>query len=137
MPDTKEKPYQCHCGAAFTRRDLLTRHRRITVHGNVPEEGVENSCVDNSQVQNEQDSAHSDVDSTSVNAAAAAAAASLSTMSMHPWSQQHQSIFEPDDAAVGQLHQQTVLHQEPLSHGEHRYLKVLKVELLLGLFSWC
>lgn len=32
-PDTKEKPFICHCGAAFTRRDLLTRHHRITLHG--------------------------------------------------------------------------------------------------------
>lgn len=31
-PDTREKPYLCRCGAAFTRRDLLTRHWRITQH---------------------------------------------------------------------------------------------------------
>ncbi|KAG9386862.1 hypothetical protein A1F94_003612 [Pyrenophora tritici-repentis] len=30
--DTREKPYSCRCGAAFTRRDLLTRHWRITHH---------------------------------------------------------------------------------------------------------
>ncbi|KAH7084693.1 C2H2 transcription factor-like protein [Paraphoma chrysanthemicola] len=29
---TREKPYRCRCGAAFTRRDLLTRHWRITQH---------------------------------------------------------------------------------------------------------
>ncbi|KAI6370603.1 hypothetical protein MCOR25_004147 [Pyricularia grisea] len=29
---TKEKPFICICGAAFTRRDLLTRHQRITLH---------------------------------------------------------------------------------------------------------
>ncbi|RMZ67614.1 regulatory amdA [Pyrenophora seminiperda CCB06] len=29
---TREKPYSCRCGAAFTRRDLLTRHWRITHH---------------------------------------------------------------------------------------------------------
>lgn len=28
--DTKEKPYICHCGSAFSRRDLLTRHQRIS-----------------------------------------------------------------------------------------------------------
>ncbi|PWY90828.1 C2H2 type zinc finger domain protein [Aspergillus heteromorphus CBS 117.55] len=28
-PDTKEKPYICFCGAAFTRRDLLKRHTTI------------------------------------------------------------------------------------------------------------
>ncbi|KAK1625717.1 hypothetical protein BDP81DRAFT_380925 [Colletotrichum phormii] len=26
---TKEKPYGCHCGQAFARRDLLTRHERL------------------------------------------------------------------------------------------------------------
>ncbi|KAH6654314.1 hypothetical protein BKA67DRAFT_274853 [Truncatella angustata] len=29
---TKEKPFVCHCGSAFTRRDLLTRHQRIATH---------------------------------------------------------------------------------------------------------
>ncbi|KAI1337678.1 hypothetical protein F5Y15DRAFT_150772 [Xylariaceae sp. FL0016] len=28
--DTKEKPYVCRCGSAFSRRDLLTRHQRIS-----------------------------------------------------------------------------------------------------------
>lgn len=28
--DTKEKPFVCFCGAAFTRRDLLKRHTRIS-----------------------------------------------------------------------------------------------------------
>ncbi|KAI1076403.1 hypothetical protein F5B20DRAFT_572852 [Whalleya microplaca] len=27
---TKEKPYVCHCGTAYARRDLLTRHERIS-----------------------------------------------------------------------------------------------------------
>jgi hypothetical protein len=31
--DTREKPFSCQCGAAFTRRDLLTRHWRIANHG--------------------------------------------------------------------------------------------------------
>jgi hypothetical protein len=34
--DTREKPYTCRCGAAFTRRDLLTRHWRITQHAGNP-----------------------------------------------------------------------------------------------------
>ncbi|KAL2029127.1 hypothetical protein VTO58DRAFT_110157 [Aureobasidium pullulans] len=29
---TKEKPFPCECGAAFGRRDLLTRHRRVNHH---------------------------------------------------------------------------------------------------------
>ncbi|UKZ71047.1 uncharacterized protein TrAtP1_012014 [Trichoderma atroviride] len=27
---TKDKPYICHCGTAFARRDLLTRHERLS-----------------------------------------------------------------------------------------------------------
>jgi uncharacterized Zn-finger protein len=34
--DTREKPYACRCGAAFTRRDLLTRHWRLTHHAADP-----------------------------------------------------------------------------------------------------
>jgi hypothetical protein len=30
--DTKEKPFSCHCGASFSRRDLLTRHQRVAQH---------------------------------------------------------------------------------------------------------
>ncbi|KAF2621231.1 hypothetical protein BU25DRAFT_354833, partial [Macroventuria anomochaeta] len=26
---TKEKPYSCHCGSSFTRRDILKRHSRL------------------------------------------------------------------------------------------------------------
>lgn len=37
IKDTREKPYICHCGAAFTRPDLLKRHRGL-VH--VDEEGA-------------------------------------------------------------------------------------------------
>ena len=33
--DTKEKPFLCRCGAAFARRDLLTRHQRITLHDGI------------------------------------------------------------------------------------------------------
>lgn len=35
--DTKEKPYVCDCGRSFARRDLLTRHERLSHSGqNVP-----------------------------------------------------------------------------------------------------
>jgi hypothetical protein len=33
--DTREKPFLCQCGASFTRRDLLTRHWRITGHSEI------------------------------------------------------------------------------------------------------
>ncbi|KAL4872498.1 hypothetical protein BDV12DRAFT_162346 [Aspergillus spectabilis] len=32
---TKEKPYTCFCGAAFSRRDLLKRHMGITGHEDI------------------------------------------------------------------------------------------------------
>ncbi|ETS76300.1 hypothetical protein PFICI_11687 [Pestalotiopsis fici W106-1] len=53
---TKEKPFVCHCGHAFARRDLLTRHQRInthhdpklqTAHAAKPEQGGVNPAVDN------------------------------------------------------------------------------------------
>lgn len=36
--DTKEKPFSCNCGASFGRRDLLTRHQRVSGHD--PGEGL-------------------------------------------------------------------------------------------------
>lgn len=30
--DTKEKPFVCSCRASFTRKDLLTRHHRLSHH---------------------------------------------------------------------------------------------------------
>ncbi|CAG8944189.1 unnamed protein product [Penicillium salamii] len=41
LTHTKEKPFKCHCSAAFARRDLLRRHDRIA-H---PEERVSGSHV--------------------------------------------------------------------------------------------
>lgn len=34
--DTNEKPYQCDCGATFSRRDLLKRHQSIGHAPNTP-----------------------------------------------------------------------------------------------------
>ncbi|RYP39858.1 hypothetical protein DL767_001977 [Monosporascus sp. MG133] len=72
--DTKEKPFICHCGAAFTRRDLLTRHQRITLHQEEP-----SSTRDDPYDRNRGNRVDPEAD------AAVAAAASLSGMSMNPW----------------------------------------------------
>lgn len=71
--DTKEKPFVCQCGAAFTRRDLLTRHQKLSTplgHGTL-------SAPTNSHV--------SDPPEPDAAAAETAAAASLSGMSMDSW----------------------------------------------------
>lgn len=41
--DTKDKPYVCHCGTAFARRDLLTRHERLSHDHNGPYQRVQAS----------------------------------------------------------------------------------------------
>ncbi|CAG9992120.1 unnamed protein product [Clonostachys byssicola] len=65
---TKEKPFVCHCSAAFARKDLLVRHRRISLHeGNSP---TENSPT------------------TQAAEADLAAAVSLSGLSTDPWANQ-------------------------------------------------
>ncbi|KAM6529530.1 hypothetical protein FALCPG4_007661 [Fusarium falciforme] len=33
---TKEKPYRCHCGSSFSRRDLLLRHERLAHQSSQP-----------------------------------------------------------------------------------------------------
>ncbi len=39
--DTKEKPFICSCGAAFTRTDLLRRHEKLThLAAAEPEDGL-------------------------------------------------------------------------------------------------
>ena len=76
-PDTKEKPYVCcQCGAAFARRDLLTRHQRIALHEDASE-SPDGPTEPDSGEQN-----HGPVE------ADLAAAVSLSGMSVHHWPQQ-------------------------------------------------
>ncbi|KAH6981222.1 hypothetical protein BKA56DRAFT_486314 [Ilyonectria sp. MPI-CAGE-AT-0026] len=76
---TKEKPFLCSCGAAFTRRDLLTRHQRITFHqGDAVDQAISHRPLE-------------------PDLAAAAAAESLSTLSglnAPPW------VQPPASAAV-------------------------------------
>jgi hypothetical protein len=38
--DTKEKPFACFCGAAFTRQDLLRRHERLAHAGHAAPSGL-------------------------------------------------------------------------------------------------
>ena len=67
----------CHCGAAFARRDLLTRHQRVTLHSD--DSGTETSPADapepNQTLSLEQGSAAE---------ADLAAAVSLSGLSVDP-----------------------------------------------------
>ncbi|PSN61441.1 hypothetical protein BS50DRAFT_562336 [Corynespora cassiicola Philippines] len=64
---TREKPYACRCGAAFTRRDLLTRHWRISHHGNAvgTAETTSSSETATTQEPQQQDASHGHVSSPS------------------------------------------------------------------------
>ncbi|KAL1854833.1 hypothetical protein Daus18300_011349 [Diaporthe australafricana] len=77
LVNTKEKPFICACGAAFARRDLLTRHQRIALHEDASESPDGPSEPDSGEHQH-----HGPVE------ADLAAAVSLSGMSVHHWSQQ-------------------------------------------------
>ncbi|RGP63927.1 c2h2 type zinc finger domain [Fusarium sporotrichioides] len=46
---TGEKPYVCHCGACFTRNDLLRRHQRLA-HTGDSEDPLQSTCTTSSQV---------------------------------------------------------------------------------------
>ncbi|KAK2051947.1 hypothetical protein LY76DRAFT_366205 [Colletotrichum caudatum] len=72
---TKEKPFICRCGAAFARRDLLTRHQRIAFHQDGSESPEGPSEPDSGEN-------HGPVE------ADLAAAVSLSGMSGDHWAQQ-------------------------------------------------
>ena len=104
VTDTKEKPFICRCGAAFTRRDLLTRHQRIALHEIAPEHRHNGPAAQ--------------MESASTAAEAAAdAAASLSSMSMNPWiTQPRHEIVEQPGVATQQLQQHSMLQ-----HGAYGY----------------
>ncbi|KAK7426044.1 hypothetical protein QQZ08_007492 [Neonectria magnoliae] len=72
VADTKERPFLCRCGAAFTRRDLLTRHQRITFH-----EGDAVNPV----------ASHRPAEPDMAVAAAAESLSSLSGLNAPPWAQ--------------------------------------------------
>ncbi|KAI8944042.1 hypothetical protein F4801DRAFT_281472 [Xylaria longipes] len=90
---TKEKPFICPYGASFTRRDLLTRHQRITAHE------TSTKGFDGGQ------------SSTNPDVAVTNAAASLSSMST--WAQQSQHINNqlPIDHPSGSTFNQPILDQ--------------------------
>jgi hypothetical protein len=78
-PDTKEKPFVCRCGAAFTRRDLLSRHQKIAqqddgdtgTHETALAPGFQLNCME-----------------AGTKSTATAEAASLSGISMDSWDPQ-------------------------------------------------
>ncbi|KAG8159108.1 hypothetical protein KVR01_010769 [Diaporthe batatas] len=82
---TKEKPFVCpgRCGAAFARRDLLTRHQRISLHQHVSQSPEGLSEPDPG------DQHHGPVE------ADLAAAVSLSGMSMQQQHWPHQQLEPP------------------------------------------
>ncbi|KAH8205590.1 hypothetical protein TruAng_000296 [Truncatella angustata] len=105
---TKEKPFICHCSAAFTRRDLLTRHQRITSHT-----AQDNQIHDSQDVELEQDD-HPVVE------ADLAAAVSLSDMSMATWNRQVSNGHMPEvpPQVLNEPFQQPILPQEYFDTGQ-------------------
>ncbi|CAM1506482.1 Fc.00g061230.m01.CDS01 [Cosmosporella sp. VM-42] len=113
LTDTKEKPFLCHCGAAFARRDLLTRHERIAIHSNG---GL--VTPDLSTRALEPDLA---------TAAAAESLSSLSGLNAPPWVQQpasgevyvevHQRGI-PSQDATAQTYQQPLMAPQMFEQGQ-------------------
>ncbi|THY47944.1 amidase signature enzyme [Aureobasidium pullulans] len=107
--DTKEKPFPCECGAAFGRRDLLTRHRRVNHHED------SNGALNATSTQPEsagalQSEPGDDVDSTDITAAEV-------NPDEGPW-------FEQQPQTNTSYHQPTIAlndghHQGLLPTGQH------------------
>jgi uncharacterized Zn-finger protein len=55
--DTNEKPYECHCGASFSRRDLLKRHQS-TGHDMIPQDTPSTAIHDTSNLEPRTDDSH-------------------------------------------------------------------------------
>ncbi|TLD18010.1 hypothetical protein PspLS_10454 [Pyricularia sp. CBS 133598] len=118
---TKEKPFICICSAAFTRRDLLTRHQRITLHegeagpdGDGQAEAASSPDGNGSSVSRDvghvsglgpdMDPAHPDL----------AAAISLSGLSVEGWPQPMQVPVQHQQASLYPLPDQ---HAPPQANG--------------------
>ncbi|KAH7034715.1 uncharacterized protein B0I36DRAFT_239299 [Microdochium trichocladiopsis] len=114
---TKEKPFVCQCGAAYTRRDLLTRHQKLASPS-----GAESSSGHTTLSAPTQN--HASDPSEPDAAAETAAAASLSGMSMNSWSQsmplnhrsEHGGSFQPVPHVLPHQEIQQPLAQPLLAH---------------------
>ncbi|KXJ96112.1 hypothetical protein Micbo1qcDRAFT_231222 [Microdochium bolleyi] len=115
---TKEKPFVCQCGAAFTRRDLLTRHQKLS-----SQSGTKSARHRTASAPTQ--SYVPDTSGSDVAAAETAAAASLSGMSMNAWTHpvplqhrpQHVNPFQSLEPALPpQQDLQQPLPQSLLAH---------------------
>ncbi|KAK6087648.1 hypothetical protein SCUP234_01287 [Seiridium cupressi] len=104
---TKEKPFVCQCSAAFARRDLLTRHQRITSH--TSSDSPSHAPHDVESEQDNQPTVEADM----------ATAVALSHMSMAPWNRGvangHSAIVPPQ--ILDQPFQQSISPQEYFGTG--------------------
>ncbi|OTA98056.1 hypothetical protein M426DRAFT_17808 [Hypoxylon sp. CI-4A] len=115
ITNTKEKPYVCHCGSAYSRRDLLTRHQRITHETLSPRSPDGAASEDNHHL------AATDSDPPSEDAASTSAP--LPDMSLHHGVQQHPyPATGPDfglhDHPAGQQYHQLITGQEFYNNGQ-------------------
>ncbi|KAI1411271.1 hypothetical protein F5Y13DRAFT_201490 [Hypoxylon sp. FL1857] len=115
-----EKPYVCHCGSAYSRRDLLTRHQRITHETLSPRSPDAPASEDNHQL------AATDSDPPSEDAASTSTAPMPDMdMNMNHGLQQHQYSnsshdFSIHNHAVSQpYHHQLITGQEFYDNGQH------------------
>ncbi|KAM0816078.1 hypothetical protein AB5N19_01879 [Seiridium cardinale] len=104
---TKEKPFVCQCSAAFARRDLLTRHQRITSHA--PSDSQSHASHNGESEQASQTIVEADM----------ATAVTLSHMSMAPWNREvangHSAIVPLQ--ILDQPFQQSILPQQCFGTG--------------------
>ncbi|KAI2632201.1 hypothetical protein GGR54DRAFT_24304 [Hypoxylon sp. NC1633] len=121
LTDTKEKPYVCHCGSAYSRRDLLTRHQRITHETLSPRSPDAPGSEDNHQL------ASTDSDPPSEDRATVSSTASIpDNMSMnHNLHHQHQQFsnsshdFGVQSHAASQPYNQLITDQGFYDNGQN------------------
>ncbi|OJJ03230.1 hypothetical protein ASPVEDRAFT_718732 [Aspergillus versicolor CBS 583.65] len=103
---TKEKPYTCFCGAAFSRRDLLKRHMGITGH--------EDSNPPNAKNTSPKSQHRTDHDTKQRIRRASTTVRPRRTSSIQDPAQQDTVPPSPEDAEVPQwpMHQGTYMKQQ-------------------------